>query len=250
MINPYTQWFADLFAKVTAPTDDGATMRIAIAPGKNFPDMPPRFVRADAKEMREHAGIIGLTETQPGEDTPHVIKGLGEGWTVTSPNVSCPIAVKTTNWEVVSASANDYRVEHLYREDPHRATPLVIVKSRRKPALHPVAVISMHLIVGAYNKGPGPVQRRMHWQQQYDQGRNIARRLNEKGYTVFFMGDFNYRPLRTMDTMPGFRWLIVDGVSGIGVVEGNVKVRLTGSHTVNLHSDHDMLVANVGLRNK
>lgn len=260
--NPYLKLFFDMYGNTQVQNENGTKtavatategpeeMRIGTVNIKNFVDMPPSDVLEDAKAISKMAGIWGMQEIQKGEDTQVVLKGLGEGWTVTHGDTDEPFYTNR-NWHVVKTYTDRYTVKHLKYEPPLRVVNGILVQSTRRPDLNPFAVINVHMIAGAYNGtkyGSEIPQRQEHWDQHWTHVRAMMSNLHSQGYTVFMTGDFNRR--NPPPPLKGFHWIAGLGLDRVGVIQGSVKVSFISGDSRALNSDHDAHTARVRLSNR
>lgn len=214
---------------------------------RNNPDMPRRHVREDAR----YAGRLGrrrpwravlLQEIGEAEDHVDVAAGLGRGWQHTETDTPDPLAL-TRGWHILE-TGQELLHGGLAKVSPTRLMTWAVVQPRRPhPAVHPVALVNVHYVSGAYSH-PGQAAeawRRVHWSVGHAIHGQLVRDFNAEGLTVIGAGDFN-RKGDVPDLSPSCRWVAGSGYDHVYVSEAKGGTRVhPGRVQVNrrgLHTDH------------
>lgn len=221
-------------------------MRIGTANIRNFPDMAPAAVKADARTVARHTTLCGLQEIQPGEDTAVVRAGLGPGWWLAGEGHETPIVGRGDLWTL-----EDHNVIPLERpaglprpQNRFSAVTSVVVKPVKRPHLPTFAVVNTHLISGAFN-GPRLPVLVPQWEREGDAYIAEAHRLHSCGLTVFLTGDLNAHAPHGMSCV--LWWAF--GIDYIGIMghRRGVTIGKASDTTFRLNSDHDLAVVSGAL---
>lgn len=216
-------------------------MRLGTANIKNYPDMPPKKVAADAKTMSLLTDIWGQQENDPGEDNPVIMRTLGDTWAVAHPGTNVPVYFKKELYQVAGA-----RVQLMPFTPRLPLTPVPRLMTgttfviRARPNIAPFVVINVHFIAGAYNGENTPNdtrRRRRQWDLEWTYLQRFVGDYRRKGLTVFVEGDFNHP--RPPKPTANWQWLVGERLDRIGVARSlGTEVEELDDGSVELNSDH------------
>lgn len=219
---------------------------------KNNPDMPRRFVTADARYAKQLGRprpwrVVLHQEIGEPEDHADVRATYGPAWQHVGVSTPNPLAL-TRTWRVLEAG-----VEHLHgglqKVSPSRMVTWAVVQPRRPHrAVAPIVVTNAHYVSGAFSH---PGQRGEEWRDDHWNAGHVihgvlVRQFNAEGLTVVGGGDLNRRG-DIPDLSPTCWWVAAAGYDHLYVSEAKggtrVRVRRTATHRAGLHTDHPAVSA-------
>jgi hypothetical protein len=217
-------------------------VRIGTANIKNFPDMVPAKVQADARKMASLTTIWGGQEITPGEDSGPILAAMGPHWGILFGRRETPIFYRSDRWHVSDMFEIDSGDRAGIPLSPRNsAVTSAVFQSVARPGLPPFAVVNCHLM---RHLRPREIQQ---WNVEYANLVQVVRHHTRQGRSVFVVGDTNNR----LTQFPGKngKWLVgnarIDKIGFVGVKESVRIVRTNGNPAGEIHalnSDHSGLV--------
>lgn len=227
-------------------------MKVCTANIKNNPDMPDWQVRSDMRKIKawKWFNVIGWQEIGEAADHRAIDSVFASSrFYHLFKHKELAVTVRRVTWTVLE----DYYVAAhggMAGVSPNRGMTVDKMKQRVTGKL--LAVINTHFVSGAwYGEHSHQTWRRDHWNIHWAKLKTEIEKLNNEGYTVITLGDFNRHRSDMEKLTPTTFWAAFHGYDHIIVSPASagtkVQVVKKGVYRHHLFTDHAPVFANLAL---
>lgn len=233
----------------TPGTEDD--MKIGTHNIRNFPNLPRASVRKAAREIASISDICGLQEIREQQDKEDLKTAMTGFKFVTLSERICQ-AYRAKKVKLSNKGPRGFvKTNDATKYYPMLGFSIATYESIRRPKLGPFIVIAVHFPPEAFKVGAvkDRALKRRDWNTNWEMLNDFCNRWQNRGYTVFVVGDFNNRNLPKLKVTHS-RVLMHDSLDYIIVCPGSIGVKVKNRKTRHTPSDHRALAVNVRLRQK
>lgn len=219
-------------------------MRFLTVNEQNFnPDLTPKQIRADVREIESHADLIFAQEIDPRDNDYEVfLDELGPKWAGTLGNTDCPFFYRKRVIEVIDIDRAIAPFEPVIKwtPKPRRFTGITF-QLKTRPSFPPMAAVNGHMIAGGKNsanpRSADAIARARQWDIEFETLVKFIRNYRRQKLTTFVGMDWNHP--RPPKPILNFKWLVGARLDRIGVTTvGGVEVEEKEDGVIDLISDH------------